>query len=391
MRTIRTVLILLAAIVAAALIPAASFAGARMSGKIVSIKGNCYTIEQEDGTKRTINLTADAKKLRAGAGGLTVGTRAVFNIISGLTEDPLLADTIMDSTYASQNASSAYRMPRNTNIGGFATAAGPAATMPASQNTIGHVSTGGGSANLTPSVNINAPFTASPMALNTPFTGEALTGGNPMPQTPNAPGMQQGGMNNPAGMQPGGITQTNTPMSPLNPQAPSGMFAPNQQSYNQSIQNQPGLNLSTGASPMSQYGGTNPYGNMTDPSSMITGTSKASNPSSMIFNPNDDDENEEDPLEALNPANLQAGGSPVQVTGKVMNCDMSKGVIFYMAAGTPGMQELGSATFSAGTVVIDGRTNTAAAIQSIVPGITVRIDGINQNGAIRATRITIIQ
>ncbi|MCQ2736921.1 MAG: hypothetical protein MJ234_06975 [bacterium] len=374
MKQIKIICLLFAIALAAVLIPAQASAAARMSGKIVAIKGSTYTIELDDGSKININLKSDAKKLTAnGPAIFTVGSRAVFNVISALNDDPLLADSIMDSLYASQNSNKAYRMARNTNIGGFATTAGPAATVRHVNNPVGQTAAGG-TKNLTPGIQTNAPFTATPFVMNSPAIGTALTNGgsNPMPS-----GINQDAM---------GTNGKNSPLSPLAPQSPSGMFEQGQmQSYDQSIQSNPTMNLSTGGA--------------LDPASLITG-SKMNSPqsmmqggdASMLFNGKDDDEeDDDDSLEALNPANMQAGGTPAQTMGRVMSCALAKGVIFYMTAGAPGSQDLGTAIITSGTMIMDGRTGSQAPINAITPGLTVRIDGVLQNGSIKASRITIMQ
>ena len=75
---------------------------------------------------------------------------------------------------------------------------------------------------------------------------------------------------------------------------------------------------------------------------------------------------------------------------KIMNIDMSKGVIFYMSANAPGMQELGSIVLNPSTLLLDGRTGQAISIQDIKAGMNMQATGIQQNGMIRATKITVI-
>ena len=116
-----------------------------------------------------------------------------------------------------------------------------------------------------------------------------------------------------------------------------------------------------------------------DPSRIFTGSN------------DDDDEDESDGLEALNPANMNGmAGQQVNASGKIMNIDMSKGVIFYMSANAPGMQELGSVVLNPSTLLLDGRTGQAISIQDIKAGMNMQATGIQQNGMIRATKITVI-
>ncbi len=359
---------------------------ARMSGKILSINGNVYFIELGDGSKIKVKLKEGAKSLRSqSSGAFKTGEEAVFNIISALNDNPLLADSIMDVAYARQNTAKAYVMPRDTRIGGFATTAGPSATGGARPNAVGQIGIGG-SQNINPPVTVNAPFTASPAPLNSPFTGEALTSGSniPQPQTPNAPNAAASSQYNMPGAP--------SPMSPLNTPGPSGLYEqPNQGSYNQ-----PMMNLTVGDSPAQNQdpaslimGNSTMKGGTPDPYNPYGGTTNPYDAASLFSGGGGDEEEEADPLDALNPANTM--GQMTQITGKVMNLDASKGIIFYMATGAPGMQELGSAIVTQRTIMLDGRTGNAIAFGNIIPGSIIRIEGIMQNGTIQATRITLTQ
>ena len=362
-------------------------AAARLSGKILAVRNGVYTVELGDGSKVDIKLQSGAKSMRGqGIGAFRTGETAVFNVISALNDNPLLADAVMDVAYANQNSTSSYTMLRNTKIGGFATAAGPAPMGGQRPDAVGRIGTGG-SKNLSPAPKVNVPFTAAPAPMGSPVIGEALTNGgnNPTPQSNMF--NQQNGMNQ---------NNMNSPLNPLNQQAPSGMFQqpngmPNGMGMPQG--NDPMMNLTMGTA---------------DPSSLILGGKKNTaegmiygngvqgqnnmDPSRIFAGGNDDDdEDESDGLEALNPANINGmAGQQVNTSGKIMNVDMSKGVIFYMSANAPGMQELGSVVITPATILLDGRTGQAISAQDIKPGMNMQVNGIMQNGAIRATKLTVI-
>lgn len=282
-------------------------AAARLSGKILSVKNGVYTVELGDGSKVDIKLQSGGKSMRGqGIGAFRTGETAVFNVISALNDSPLLADAIMDVAYANQNSTSAYTMLRNTKIGGFATAAGPAPMGGQRPDAVGRIGTGG-SKNLSPAPKVNVPFTAAPAPMGSPVIGQALTN--------------------------------------------EGMI------YGTGVQGQ----------------------NNMDPTRMFMGKN------------DDDDEDESDGLEALNPANINGmAGQQINTSGKIMNVDMSKGIIFYMSANAPGMQELGSVMISPATILLDGRTGQAISIQDIKPGMNMQVSGMQQNGTIKATKITVI-
>ena len=352
-------------------------AAARLSGKILAVRNGVYTVELGDGSKVDIKLQSGAKSMRGqGIGAFRTGETAVFNVISALNDSPLLADAVMDVAYANQNSTSAYTMLRNTKIGGFATVAGPAPMGGQRPDAVGRIGVGG-SKNLSPAPKANVPFTAAPAPMGSPVIGEALTnGGNNQPPQSNMFNQQnQNNMNS---------------LNPLNQQSPSGMF---QQPNGMPQTNDPMMNLTMGTA---------------DPSSLILGGKKNTaegmiygngvqgqnnmDPSRIFAGGNDDDdEDESDGLESLNPANINGvAGQQINASGKIMNVDMSKGVIFYMSANAPGMQELGSIVITQATILIDGRTGQAISAQDIKPGMNMQVNGIMQNGAIRATKLTVI-
>ncbi len=360
-------------------------AAARLSGKILSVKNGVYTVELGDGSKVDIKLQSGGKSMRGqGIGAFRTGETAVFNVISALNDSPLLADAIMDVAYANQNSTSAYTMLRNTKIGGFATAAGPAPMGGQRPDAVGRIGTGG-SKNLSPAPKVNVPFTAAPAPMGSPVIGQALTNGgnNPMPQSNFFNQQNQNGLNQ---------NTMNSPLNPMNPEAPSGMFQqPNGMGMPQA--NDPMMNLTMGtADPSSLILG----GKKNTAEGMIYGTGVQGqnnmDPTRMFMGKNDDDdEDESDGLEALNPANINGmAGQQINTSGKIMNVDMSKGIIFYMSANAPGMQELGSVMISPATILLDGRTGQAISIQDIKPGMNMQVSGMQQNGTIKATKITVI-
>lgn len=360
-------------------------AAARLSGKILSVKNGVYTVELGDGSKVEIKLQSGGKSMRGqGIGAFRTGETAVFNVISALNDSPLLADAVMDVAYANQNSTSSYTMLRNTKIGGFATAAGPAPMGGQRPDAVGRIGTGG-SKNLSPAPKVNVPFTAAPAPMGSPVIGQALTNGgnNPMPQSNFLNQQNQNGFN---------PNSMNSPLNPMNPEAPSGMFQqPNGMGMPQT--NDPMMNLTMGtADPSSLILG----GKKNTAEGMIYGTGVQGqnnmDPTRMFMGKNDDDdEDESDGLESLNPANINGmAGQQINTSGKIMNVDLSKGIIFYMSANAPGMQELGSVMISPATILLDGRTGQAISIQDIKPGMNMQVSGMQQNGTIKATKITVI-
>ena len=368
-------------------------AAARLSGKILAVKNGVYTVELGDGSKVDIKMQSGATSMRGqGIGGFRAGETAVFNIISALNDSPLLADSVMDVAYANQNSTSAYKMLRNTKVGGIATVAGPVPLAGQKADPLGKIGTGGtGFNNLSPAPKVNVPFTAAPAPMGSPVIGQVLTGSADSAMPKSNMFNQQNVMNqNINGMN---TNNVNSPFNPMNNEAPSGMFQqPNGIGMPQT--NNPMMNLTMGTADPSSlilggkkntaegmiYGNGVQGQNNMDPSRIFTGS-----------NDDDDEEDESDGLEALNPANMNGmAGQQVNASGKIMNIDMSKGVIFYMSANAPGMQELGSVVLNPSTLLLDGRTGQAISIQDIKAGMNMQATGIQQNGMIRATKITVI-
>lgn len=339
------------------------YAAARMSGKILSVNpsSGIYKIELRDKKVVTVKLQEGGKILKGtGGGSFAVGETVVMTIISPLNEEVLVADSIMDSHYAQNTApSTAYTIPKSTRTGGFATIAGPAATGGQSPNVVGGIAQGGG--NLTPPHIVDAPFTASPVVANTPFTGQAITAPDgstmpnlqhPMSNLPDIPGKT-----NPTG-QP--LTMGNTPAS----------AAPNMD------------HSMTQGNPYSQT-----------PQSMIYQDSALapSDAATSLFGTHDDEETEEaDPFAQ---SNMTAGspGTPIQITAKVMNIDLSNGIIFYMLPGGAATRELGTAVINAQTQIVDGRTNQRLQAGNLSAGATVVINGVRRDAtSIHANSVVIM-
>ncbi len=382
-------------ILAAVLTCSAAMAAARISGKILSVNTakRLYVVELKDGSKINIQLREDGKLLRSyGSEPFKIGESVVFSIVSPLNDNPMIADGVMDAAYAKTTYTTAYTMPKNTPVGGMATIAGPVITGGTRPNVIGGIAHGG-SPGSDPGNVVNAPFTASPSALSTPVTGQVITAPNGQISAPQG-GLFDGGSDQ-TSFFPNQKDLTQSPLSPLNPQGPSGFT--NQQPAQ--TQQQP-LNLATGG----------PGAANANPNAMITGSSNQNNPSTMIYgdgafgknggnaagdpsmlfgNNEEDDDEEDDPFSNV-ASKPGAAGSPVQITAKLMSIDAKNGVIFYMMPGAPGMQDLGSAVLTNQTQIIDGRTKQAIPFQNLANGSTLNIEGIRRDASSITARTIVI-
>ena len=380
MRFFKTVLIL---VFLFSFLTAQAFAAARFSGKILSFnpQSRIYVIQMKDGSKVNIKLREDGKSLRSyGNDNFKIGEDAVFSIVSALNDNPLIAESVMDSAYANQTYSTAYRMPRNTTVGTTQTLAGPVVLAGGAKapNVIGPLANTG---SIPSSENIiNAPFSASPAALNSPVTGQVLTNLSSTRPPSSHENFQQ------------------SAMSPLNPQGESGFF--NQQDQIPQGQN---LNLIVGNTPS---GAAN-----ANPNALITGNSYQNNPQtliygdgsygknggnvhgdpSMMFGSSDEENDEDDDPFALGGGGQNVAGSSVQMTVKLMSIDAKNGVLFYMVPGAPGMQDLGTAVVTAQTRINDARTGQTITLQNLINGSNINITGIRRDASsVTATVVTVM-
>lgn len=351
---------ILLAIVLLFITTSSAFAAARLSGKLLSAspEKRMYVIQLKDGTKLKVHLAANGKIVRNyGSGAFRVGEIVVFNVISALNENPILADSMMDVAYAKTNAITAYKMPRNTPIGGTATIAGPVVMAGETPNVIGGLANGG-TVPQDPYAPENSPFKASPAAMNSPATGQVLTNPNIQQPQPNLLDSNSGS---------GNFNQP--PISALN------------NSQNAPLASDP-ASMITGSSKA-----TTPQQMIyNDPSMKKSGGNVADNPSLMLGGGNDDeDEEDEDPFAPK--AQVSKLGTQAELNVRIMKTDMPAHVIFYMVLGA---QELGTATFTQNTKVVNA-TGQPASIQNLQPGVNVKISGIRRDAnSINAMLITII-
>jgi len=346
---------------------------ARFSGTVVSVNASSgiVVISLSDGKKVNIRMSSDAKYMKGASGGslasFKAGEHVVASIISPLNDDPLVADSLMDSVNASQSAPAAYTIPSNTRVGGIATSGGPSATGGTSPNILANVGMGGGNFN-SPMV-VNAPFTASPLAANSPATGTALA--NNMTNSVPLPGQGQGF---PTTGTPGSAMPTASPMALNNPY--SG------QTMTQSAGGPPQADL---ASLM-----TGTHNNATTPDTMIHnqpqqknggggdgfGVQGMTNPQAMMTGEQDEQDDEPDPFTGAEGSNNMAM-APCQLNARVMDINYANNVVFYMIVGA---QEIGSAVVTQRTRIIDGITKQPLTLQTLPKGSFVVVNGVRRGG-----------
>lgn len=369
LRCILSVCILL--IFIAISISPAVYGAARFSGTVVSVNASSgiVVISLGDGKKVNIRMSKDAKYQKGASGGslasFRAGEKVVASIISPLNDDPLVADALMDSINASQSAPAAYTIPSNTKVGGIATSAGPSAQGGTSPNILAQVGMGGGNFN-SPNV-INAPFSASPLAMNSPATGTALTNNNT--NSVPLPGQGQGF---PTTGTAGSALPTASPMALNNPYAGQSMTQ------------------STGGPPQADLASlmTGTHNNSTTPDSLIHsqpqqknsgdgfGVQGMNSPQAMMTGEQDDQEDEPDPFTGAE-GNDCTAMAPCQLNARVMDINYASGVIFYMIVGA---QEIGSAVVTQKTRIIDGATKQQLTLQTLPKGSFVVVNGIRRSG-----------
>ncbi|GEM_PF-2448508 len=349
-----------------------AYGAARFSGTVVSVNASSGVMVMQlgDGKKVNIKMSNDARFLKGGSGGslasFRTGERVVASIISPLNDDPLVADSLMDSNNAAQTAPAAYTIPSNTRVGGVMTSGGPAATGGTSPNILANVAMGGGNFNA-PMV-VNAPFSASPMALNSPATGTALTNNNINNSVP-LPGQGQGF---PTTGTPGSGMPTASPMALNNPYAGQSMTQ--------------GAGVPPQADLASLMTGT--HNNATTPDNLIHsqpqqksgtdgfGVPGMNNPQAMMTGEQDDQEDEPDPFTGAE-GNNNLAMAPCQLNARVMDINYANGVVFYMIVGA---QEIGSAVVTQSTKIMDGNTRQPLTLQTLPKGSIVVVNGIRRGG-----------
>ncbi|MDQ7823839.1 MAG: hypothetical protein RDV48_13655 [Candidatus Eremiobacteraeota bacterium] len=353
---------------------------ARLSGTLVSADpgSGIYVLQLADGSKKKIKLQQSSSG--GGKGGFATGQYVVASIVSPLNDDPLIADSLMDSNSARKSAPAAYTIPINTRVGGFASSGGPAATGGQNPYVIGNLVYGGG--NLTPPAMVNAPFTASPAPMNSPYTGSVLTG--------------QGGGVIPQGQSGGSTLNMMTGQTPMtaSPTAINNPFS------GQSV-----ISGGGGAPPQANPGGmiTGQKNYQATPGNMIhdqpqnrnsdfTGLSGNNTAQMMGGQPGEEDDDEDDdPMTSGNNDALNAMmPTPTQVNGKVMDINLNNGVIFYMLLG--GSQDLGTAVLTQKTRIFDGQTKQPLSLQALPKGSIVVIQGYKRSGnCLEASAIMMMQ
>jgi hypothetical protein len=410
----------------------ATFGAARFSGTIVSIdsSGGTLVLQLGDGSKKTIQMQKNSRYMKGGGGSLgsfKTGEQVVATIVGPLNDDPLLADSLMDSFTAKQTAPANYTIPSNTRVGGYASTGGPSATGGTSPNVLANIAQGGGGNFCPPNV-INAPgtespfnlpppqmgpgftnpagspppgqnpavpqglnsgpmmnsnqgaFTASPMVGNSPYAGQVITnpaGGPPQPMQNN-----QGGVN--MMMAPQG-TMPAVPTARNNPWAGQAQAGAGNQSWNGPQQANPAA-IMTGQ----QNFQAGPASMINDqPSSKHTDPYGGNNPAGMMGDQQDNEEESDPFLGSEN--DQQAGGmpAPCQINGRIMDINLTNNVIFYMQLGS---QDLGSAVVTPRTHFIDGMTKQPLNLRSLPKGGIIVVNGFQRGGScIEATSIMLMK
>lgn len=369
------------------------YAAARFAGTIISVDSGVYLVQLSDGSKKKIRLKNESSVQNSGRGGFSPGEYAVFLIVSPLNDDPLVAEGIMDSASAKKASPSAYRIPSNTNIGGFATSGGPSATGGTNPNVLASVANSGG--NLNPPVVVNAPFTASPSAANSPAVGQVITGGSgssrPLTAGSSLTGNSANGYNN---MFTGQSSNAITSSPNNNPFAGQSITAGSSGSSGNS-----GTGMVPQMNPGSMITGQQDF--QANPGNMIMDQSSKKNqdpfsgnmknltsPANMMIEAQDDDDENNVSMFADPSGNNGGNYAPCQINARVMDVQQANHVVFYMEIGT---QNIGSVIVGPTTQIVNGQTRQPMNLQSLPKGSVVVITGYQMGNYIQAASIMMMQ